>query len=124
MMMMPPVDERQRRVFYGVFGMLMFVLILMFLSQGRRSGRHHPEDLDLSFKYDEKEKALTLHFFKTPVDDEGEELKKAFSSRFTRSDGLEEAERAEGQQHTPRAGARTSLSLADGLFKRLSSKHL
>lgn len=65
-MIVAPADERQRRVLYAVFGMLLFVLVLMFLSQGRRAGRPHPEDLDLSFRYEEKDRSLTVHLFKTP----------------------------------------------------------
>src|SRR5690606_37774469 len=117
MMMVPPADERQRRMFYGVLGMLMFVLVLMFLSQGRRAGRSHPEDLDLAFKYDEKEKTLTLHLFKSPIEDSDD--KKEFASRQG-----EYVEWDEGSPQPSRLEKKSGRkgSLANGLFKRLSSK--
>ncbi|ELR15642.1 uncharacterized protein ACA1_377460 [Acanthamoeba castellanii str. Neff] len=117
--MVPPADERQRRMFYGVLGMLMFVLVLMFLSQGRRSGRNHPEDLDLAFKYDEKEKTLTLHLFKSPIEEDSDD-KKEFASRQQGDD----AEWDEGAPQPSRLEKKSGRkgSLANGLFKRLSSK--
>jgi hypothetical protein len=131
LLMVPPADERQRRMFYGVFGMLMLVLVLMFLSQGRRAGRSHPEDLDLSFKYDEKEKTLTLHLFKSPIE-EGEEAvdasnnKKPFAPRRRGDVEWDEAESSSSGSAEPSvanksgSGRRRRDSL-NGLFKRLKS---
>ncbi len=61
------LNEQQRRVLGGLFGLLFFVFLLMLFSKGKKSDNLHPDDLDLTFEFDDKTQSLNVHFFKTPT---------------------------------------------------------